>query len=1396
MTTKSANLLDAIKVPRTPFPGLRPFEFDESHLFYGRDGQVERLIAKLTGTRFLAVVGSSGSGKSSLVRAGLLPALLGGMMASAGSKWHLAVMRPGNDPIGSLATALNQPESFGSDEPENAAVQKIIAEATLRRGSLGLVETVRQNAMPANENLLVVVDQFEELFRFAREASRKTREESDRYRNDAAGFVKLLLEAHTQREANIYVVLTMRSDFLGDCAQFWDLPEAINESQYLIPRLTRDQLREVITGPVALGGGEITPRLVTQLLNDIGENQDELPVLQHLLMRVWDEWKQKRLDLAVEVGNEINRKPHAEIHDGDAIDLCCYEAVGGMANALSQHADEAYSELPDDHHREVAEKLFKALTEKGPDNREIRRPITLAEICAVTDSSQAEVITVIETFRHSGRSFLMPPADVALKPESLVDISHESLIRGWARLKEWVDEEARSSRIYRRVAETAVLHKEGGAGLWRDPDLQIALTWRDTGKPNQVWARRYHPEFALAQQFLEDSVKARDAQTVADEKRRKREIQRTRLTALIFGVAFLFSLGMGVYAYGAKNKADLAKDEAVAQKKEADAAKDNAFAQKNAADIATAEALAQKKQADIAKNEALAQKKAADIATAEAVAQKKEADVAKNEALAQKKAADIAKNDALAQKKRALEQSELAKAEALKGRALGALKDNEPGEALTHFTELGETYDAMKDSSGKSYALQNIAEIYRDRVPFSVIGQELGFGAEDLEDAEEGDARAYAEVIKQYSQMMTISMAMEVEGKDEKTFMAELSKDGNRAVAYYNQALAANKLNPNPDQSFREAGVLKNLGDLEIGMVPLRLSAAETDTQGPDKEAAKKEQDKAIERAIQYYLEASAAYGKAKKPLEEAGVITRIADLVGKDLKKPAATPNADEQTQPAVMQAKDISADAAKLESTVGFYEEAADAFRRARKPLKQASVLIRIGDLYKGLPKEYSEKDSRAILYYERALKIYRTEKNFKKEADISEKLAQMHENLSERKEAIAAYKAAFRAYRQVAATGRKQTNEPFSKAAEMLQNVADKSGGGEAANDFFEEAINSTGDDSVSKARTLAAIASYYKEKDDVVQALKYYSRKQETWRQSGNLLEEGNTLVEIGLLHNESQNVAAAIATFDEARKVYSQIDPQAKDASGARIRTQLLGNLIRIADIYALQDKQKAIAAYEEALQIEMLAPYAYSMPQILQAEGRILLELKTPEGKAKAEQLFQRVLEFNRSRKFTDGEASTLANIGDLYKTAGDKVEARAYYERARIAYARNKNAYNYGLTDAIKKIGELEAEANPGKTAVDYYLSLAESAGQAHDSLTQGAAFEMYAGSFRGPTPNNQKAIDYFERARLAYQAGGLKAQEVNTIRSLASIYLSMGNKQKSQELIKQADDLARNPR
>jgi tetratricopeptide (TPR) repeat protein len=1356
MSMQTSESLAEIRVANNPFPGLRPFEFDESHLFFGRDGQSEQLIGKLSRTHFLAVVGTSGSGKSSLVRAGFLPALQGGFMTSAGSAWRVAIMRPGNDPLGNLARALNARAVFGSEFEENTDIQIAIAESTLRRGSLGLVDAVRQAVLAGDENLLVVVDQFEEIFRFARIA------EGAEYGNDAAAFIKLLLEASAQREVPIYVVLTMRSDYLGDCSQFWGLPEAINESQYLIPRLTRDQLREAITGPGAVGGGKITPRLVNRLLNDVGDNQDQLPVLQHLLMRAWNEWKDQRLEVEPGEGESVNR-PHKNVHQGDAIDLCCAEAVGGMAHALSRHADEAYHELPDDHHREVAEKLFKALTEKGPDNREIRRPITLGEISSITGARQSEVITVIEAFRQPGRSFLMAPAPAALNSESLVDISHESLIRGWARLTEWVDEEARSARIYRRLAETAVLYKEGGAGLWRDPDLQIALTWREQGKPNEVWARRYHPEFALAERFLDESVADRDAQVIKDEAQRRKEINRTRLTALIFGVAFLFSLAMGVYAYGAKNKAETAQIEAVK-------AKNDALAQKKVADQAKDDALAQKKVADDAKDDAFAQKAKADEAKNDALAQKKKADEAKNDALAQKKTADKAKNEALAQK-------DLATAEALKGQALGALKEQDQDTAIQLFKDLEKLYRQKANPGGVSYALSSMADIHRDRAPVGLFASmsQGGSGSGPFADIDEDESQ----FVKQYYQAILTMQAFATESGDD-VAKEELMKEAGRAVDLYKLALDANKDNRGDDRSLKEGNILRNLGDLQIGMAEMNRELADT----AEKKEIEQQTEAGIQKGVEYYREARVAYKAAGLHEKEGDVLKKAGDVLLKNLfKKPDPKPadaTADANQAPAPPDPKEL----AEFDSVVSYYDQAGDAFKLGKKPLLQAGVLNRIGDLYQALAEGSPEKAYNAVRYYDEAREIYRRAQGFRQEALVNDKLGKLYEDLQDNDKALRLYKEAFAAYHKASLDPKRKSEsltgegEMFKKAGELLF----KSGGKIEANRFFEEGL-SLNTEAEGKVRLLTTIAEFYKAKEDDAEAIKYHERKRDTWRAAGNFLEEGNTLYVIGNMQKDAHEDAAAASSFDDARAAYRRVSE--KERSKSYILSQ---NLIAIASFYLERDKQKAVSTYEEVLQVEMQQPSSYQINQILQAEGGILLGLKTPEASSKARQLVEKILTYHQSKNNKDAEAVSLSAAGDLYASAGETGEARNYYDRVRAIYVAGKNTYQLGIL--LKKIGGLEIAEHPETTLFDYYQREAESADRNGDLLLQAVALEAAAFAYK-EKKENQKAIDYFERTLAAYHGMRLTSQEMNTLRNISFTYTDMGNKEKAEEFRKRADEL-----
>jgi hypothetical protein len=507
--------VDGVRIrPGNPFPGLRPFEPHESALFFGRDEQCDALLTRLARGRLVAVVGMSGSGKTSLVRAGLLPALDRGYLPSAGSSWHIAIFRPGSDPVANLARALaarRRPGGAGEDDAGDIR-------ATLDASSLGLASVARRLLRDTSDCLLVVADQFEEIFRFGRIAR------SVDAHAQATACVDLLINACQQDDVPVYVVMTMRSDYLGDCAHFTGLPEALNDSQFLVPRMTRAQLRAAIECPVAVGGGRISPRLVQRLLYEIDgtsshnasradgprqQDQDQLPVLQHALMRMWD------------VSREARER-------GEPIDVTHYEQppVETLRHALDRHAEEVYGELPSDGHRDVARLMFQQLTDRDTENREMRRPTPLRELTAValrtapgavSADGKAMVDEVISAFAADGRAF------VVVNAQQDVDISHESFIRHWGRLRTWVEEESRSRRIYSKLAEAASSWARGEASLYRGPELAEARGWWQQKMPTLLWASRYHSGFEIAQRFLTKS---------SDSRRMRR--------ALLFGNVALF----------------------------------------------------------------------------------------------------------------------------------------------------------------------------------------------------------------------------------------------------------------------------------------------------------------------------------------------------------------------------------------------------------------------------------------------------------------------------------------------------------------------------------------------------------------------------------------------------------------------------------------------------------------------------------------------------------------------------------------------------------------------------------------------------------------------------------------------------------------------------------------
>lgn len=519
--------------PMLPYPGLRAYQRDETHLFFGREGCVNEMIDRLAATRFLAVLGASGSGKSSLVRTGLFDGLDLGLYPGDATDWAIADCHPGGSPLLNLARALL--EASGNGTPDEIDVETL--QAFLSRGPLSIAEWVAAGHLPAGARLLILVDQFEELFRYLDYAGRE----------QAEAFVALLLESK-QREPRIHVVITMRSEYLGNCALMPGLAQAINAGLYLTRRMTREECRQAIEGPASVMGFEIEPALVTRILNDLAsfapwstdrqESQvqrlsrqsDQLPLMQHALSRLW------QVAMRGAGGGPVR------------ITLENYLAIGELGGALEQHAGEVMASLSQDENATVR-KVFRALVAGQTLADAVRRPRRLEELVAITGEPRANVVAVVDAFRAPGCNFLRPPRSVALTDETFVDISHESLIRQWSSLAEWFAEEARAHALWQRLLSSEERYASGEGNLLSGLDLGNAVAWSDREKPNAAWAASHGGRHEKVTAFLETSRRIEEE----EERRRKaaeeREWRWLRIRAALYlAIAFAAILG-GFYFF-------------------------------------------------------------------------------------------------------------------------------------------------------------------------------------------------------------------------------------------------------------------------------------------------------------------------------------------------------------------------------------------------------------------------------------------------------------------------------------------------------------------------------------------------------------------------------------------------------------------------------------------------------------------------------------------------------------------------------------------------------------------------------------------------------------------------------------------------------------------------------
>lgn len=417
----------APKLPDVPYPGLRPFEQDEWPLFFGRERVAREVIDLLLERRLVVIHGSSGCGKSSLIRAGVLSRLEQEHVRS-GIAWRTCTLRPGDAPTYKLARAF---ACLGSGHVNPDDIQKI--RRLVARGPQAAAALGKAVAATPENRVCLLIDQFEELFRFARETSR---EQAALF----AGFLTGLVQ--TPPPPGLYAIITMRSEFLGHCAQFPGLAETINRSQYLLPPMSRTALMQAVREPAALYGRKIDRTLAEWLIMDADVAQDTLPLIQHALMLLWNQ--------ASANGGSISQL---------GLDLFDKQE-GGIAALLSDHADRVMAATAlDPPQQTVVEWLFRALTDINAEGQGIRRPQQFDRLVAVTGGDREVLRRIIDAFRSEGVSFLTPYPPEPIKDATVIDISHEALIRCWQRIADpkdgWLQRELQDGLIWRSLLAPA-----------------------------------------------------------------------------------------------------------------------------------------------------------------------------------------------------------------------------------------------------------------------------------------------------------------------------------------------------------------------------------------------------------------------------------------------------------------------------------------------------------------------------------------------------------------------------------------------------------------------------------------------------------------------------------------------------------------------------------------------------------------------------------------------------------------------------------------------------------------------------------------------------------------------------------------------------------------------------
>jgi len=529
--------------PENPYKGLRAFQQADSQDFFGRDGLIDRIIDRLSEdtkiARFLAVVGPSGSGKSSVVKAGVMPALRNNAIPGS-EDWFAIEMVPGIDPMEELEAALLR---IAVNPPESLLSQ-------LNEDERGLVRAVKRVLPTDDSEILLLIDQFEELFTLVDEEEIRTH------------FLDSLIEAVNDPRSRIRVIITLRADFYDKPLNYNRFGMLMRARTEIVLPLSTDEIERAISGPAERVGMHVEPALLSAIVADVNDQPGALPLLQYALTELF------------------------ERRDGHTLTLTSYQDIGGTLGALARRAEELFESLGDEG-QEAARQMFLRLVTLGEGTEDTRRRALQSELLSIGQDKD-EMSMVIDAF---GRYRLLTFDHDKQTRTATVEVAHEALIRQWARLRGWLDESRADLRTQRRINAAArewTIAKKDVSFLARGYRLEQFEGWaNDTSLSlNDIEAEYLQASIKQRQVILEEE----QARKEREDELEKRSRDRLRILVAVMSVAAVLGIGLAVFAFNESQEAARNEDRAIEARAEAETNAQEAVDARAEAEASAAEA--------------------------------------------------------------------------------------------------------------------------------------------------------------------------------------------------------------------------------------------------------------------------------------------------------------------------------------------------------------------------------------------------------------------------------------------------------------------------------------------------------------------------------------------------------------------------------------------------------------------------------------------------------------------------------------------------------------------------------------------------------------------------------------------------------------------------------------